>query len=157
MSQHNGSANSPARNVARNMAELGHDMVTLGELQAQLAKAEISSWVRSFIWPTVLLGAALFVTLGCIPVLLLALAYVLVESVQWPHSLALLIAGVVGLAIAGIAGGSGLYLLKKNPALLEKSQEEFKRNLSWIKQVLKAKSNPPGACDPLTGGRTPVI
>ena len=156
MSQHNGAA-SPTKTVARGMAELAHDVVTLGELQAQLAKAELDAWARSFILPVVLLASGLFITLGSVPVLLLSLAYVLVEQAGWPLSLSLLVAGVVGLAIAGAVAGIGLWRLRKHPALLVESRDQFNRNVNWIKQVLRTQSNPPGRCDPVSGGQIPVI
>lgn len=149
MSKGNGTTTSPAKAVARSMAELGHDAVTLAELQTELLQSELRQWLRGAATPAILLVSAVIVILGCVPVILLTLAYGLVEFAELSRALSLLIAATVGLAVAGVAAAIGWRRLRDNSAKLARSREEFQRNIHWIKQVLKHRANPARAgCAP---------
>ncbi len=141
MNEHNGSPKSPARAVARSMGELVHDAVTLADLQLRLFKIEIESWSRDLIASVTWLLVALCVAVGCIPVLLLSLANVFVEYGGLSQSLSLFTAALVGLTVSAIAAAIGLRILRNNGNALERSQEEFNRNLKWFKQMLDQESH----------------
>lgn len=152
MSKDNGSTTSPAKVVARSAAELGHDAVTLAELQTELLQRELRQWLRGAATPAILLASAVIVALGCVPVILLALAYGLVEFSELSQALSLLIAAMVGLAVAGVIAALGWRRLRDNAVTLARSREELQRNVSWIKHVLKHKANPASAgCGPQRG------
>lgn len=142
MTEQNGSLKSSARSMARGVAELGHDAVALFELQMQLVQSEFKLWLKAFTTPAVLLAVAVCVALGSVPVLLLALAYLLVEFAGLTRTLAFSIATVLGLSFAGIAAAVGIRQLRNNLLRFERSREEFQRNIRWVKQVLKHKANP---------------
>ena len=119
------------------MSELVHDTVTLAELQVRLLKVELQSWSRGMAALSVWLLAALLLAAGTIPVLLLSLAQALVELAGLSEALALSGAALVGLAAAGIAAAVGRSKLRKHRSMLSRSQEEFRRNITWLRQVLK--------------------
>lgn len=143
MSEHNGSgkAKAPSKTAARHTAKLLHDMVTLAELQAELAKIELQQRLKEAAKPGVLLIGSVCVALGCTPVLLLSLAYFLTDVVGLEHALSLLIATLVGL-ITAVAGALVALRGLKSSIDFSRSQDEFNRNVKWMKQVLKHKCNP---------------
>lgn len=145
MSETNGSSKSPTKAVARSLGELAHDAVTLADLQVELLKTELRNEVGGTVKSVLLLVFAVVVILGCVPVLLMSLAYALVELADFSQALSLLIATLVGLVIAGSLAALGWRKLRNDSITLQRSRDEFSRNVDWIKQVLKHKSNPTGS------------
>jgi hypothetical protein len=143
MMRQNGNSESPARAVARNMKELSHDAITLAELQGQLLVTEVRQWRQSITLPAVLMGVAALIALGSVPVLLLSLASALVEFGQMSQSLSRLLAAMAGMIVAGFIAVVGRRKLSSASLKLERSREEFQRNLRWIKRVLKNKAHCP--------------
>lgn len=141
MSDQNGSVTMPGKTAARHTAKLMHDALTLAELQAELLKVEAQQRLAGAVKPGVLLIAALSLALGCVPVLLLGLAYSLTDIVGLARALSLLIVTVVGLVAAAAGASIAIGRLKK---LMDfsRSYDEFNRNVNWIKQVLKHKCSP---------------
>lgn len=137
MIQRNGNA-SPAKEVARSVAELSHDAITLAELQAELVRKELAECRRAALLPVALLAVALVVGLGCVPVLLSSMAYFLAEATQWSLAVSHLASGLVGFVIAGLAGIVGWKLLTS--LRLERSMIELRRNADWLKTVLKGRA-----------------
>jgi hypothetical protein len=142
MSEPGGNAKSPTRVVAQNMSELAHDVVTLIELQTQLVKEELSGWTRSMVTPLVLLVIGVVLGLSCLPIALLCLAHVLVEFAGLSQATSLLITVLIGYLVAVAVAALGVYRLRRSLHPLQRSREEFTRNISWIKRVLKHKQNP---------------
>lgn len=142
MIDRNGSAKSPTKTVVRNTAKLFHDAVTLVELQAELVKIEAQQSLRKTVRPVVLLIAAACLALGCTPVLLLSLAYVLIDAAGLSHGLSLLIAGCAGLIVAVAVIAVAIRRLTHGVIGFSRSIEEFKRNISWMKQALQHGCNP---------------
>jgi hypothetical protein len=155
MSERNGSRNSPTSVVARSVTEFAHDVLTLTELQADLFKMELQQFRRAVVLPVALLLTAVVVAFGCVPVVLLCLAYSLVEFAGMSQALSLLIAVLFGATVAVLAAFLGWRRLRSGPLQWERSREEFGRNVAWVKQVLKQKSRPPlSDCEPMpSGGR----
>jgi hypothetical protein len=141
MSQHNGSPKSPPTEVARNVAELARDAMTLAELQAELLKTELKESLRGFLVPVALVAAALMAALSSTAALLLSFAYVLVEFAGWSTALSLFVASVVGAAAASIAVAVAWRKLRQLSNGLDRSREELRRNMQWIKQALKNRGN----------------
>lgn len=132
----NGHQVSPRRAATKGVRELAHDAVTLGELQMELLKADAEDWTQRFVPPVLALAATLGIALGTIPVLLHVLAYGLIEGAGWSHWLSFLVAGVAGLALAGILGTIGWSRLRKSFHVFERSREEMRQNVNWLKHVL---------------------
>jgi len=160
MTERNGSTESPATVVARSFAELAHDVATMAELQAELFKTEFQQARRDMVMPLLLLTVAAVVGLGCVPVLLLSLAYALVELAGLSQAVSLLIAALVGLLGGAVAALLGWRKLRDSSMTWERSREELSRNVTWIKQVLKHKARPAGSeCGPRrssTSSREPL-
>ena len=106
--------------------------MTLAELQIELLKVDVQDGLKPLIAPVTLMIAGAIVLLGCIPVLLAALALGLIAAglVDWQAFLA---ASAIGLAVAAIIGTLGWWRLRKLPAVFGRSRDEFKNNVAWVK------------------------
>jgi hypothetical protein len=143
MSAHNGhnGKTSPFVTVARDVSQVAHDFVELAELQAALARIELSGWWKQFILPTVLIVVGSVLGLICLPILLAAAAMQLSVAAEISLPLALLIVGA-GTGAMGLVVILVAYTKFKNMrGPLQESRQELSRNLRWIKRTLKG-SNP---------------
>jgi hypothetical protein len=132
----NGRTAAP-RAVVENLSDFLHDVVTLSELQAKLFVADLKDFRSGATMPAALLGAAAVVALGTVPVLLMAIAWLLIDYDVLRPGWAFLAAAGVGLALAALLGGVGWYAFRRRLAVLERSQIELERNITWFKSVLK--------------------
>jgi len=136
MSTGNGTTNARPITVARNARALAGDVVELVELQTDLLKVDAKDWTKRLILPIVLICAAIGVGIGCIPILLGSLAEALVVWLNIGRSLALLIAGAVGLLVTAICGAIGWLRLRGSFSVFSRSREELQRNIRWLRRVL---------------------
>jgi len=131
--------------AVKHLGNLGHDITSLAELQLKLLAADAREAGRRAALPLGLLVGAAAVALGCVPVLLFALAAALQQAgLSGPVALAL--SALVGLAVAGVLGWFGWSLIGSSFVSLERSREELTRNLQWIKSALASRGDgtPPG-------------
>jgi hypothetical protein len=134
----NGNGRSAApRAVMENLGEFVHDVVTLSELQAKLLVADLKDFRSGATIPAGLMALAAIVTLGTMPVLLMGVAWMLVNYAGWAEGWAFLAAAAIGLVTAAVVGAVGWLLFRRQWAALERSQVELERNITWIKSVLK--------------------
>jgi hypothetical protein len=132
----NGRTGAP-RAVVENLSDFLHDVVTLSELQAKLFVADVNDFRSGAIVPGALLGAAAIIALGCVPVLLMAIAWLLIDYEVLSQGWAFLAATGIGVLLAVVLGITGWVLFRRNLAVLERSQLELQRNITWFKSVLK--------------------
>ncbi len=139
MSRTNGFT-AAAKDVKRGMGDVVHDVLALTELQAELFRLDAREAVTRLVAPIVLLAAAGAIALGTIPVLVLLLAKVLVAAASLPQWLAMLIAVLVGFAVAAVVGFAGWHLLRAPFRAFQRSRDEFRRNLEWLKNTMDRQS-----------------
>jgi hypothetical protein len=135
MTSPNGTTRSPPNVVARNVFEVAHDVVALAEMQFELGLLELQQLRRRALPQLAWLVVVGIVLLGCVPVVLLGLAYGLTAGTGWPLWLALLLVSGGAALLGGVAGAIALRRLKASTSALNGSQEELRRNVEWIKQV----------------------
>ena len=75
--------------------------------------------------------------LASIPVALFALAELLVEQLDWSRAAALGVATLVGLALSAAFAGAAYAIIKSGLLSLQRSRDEFNRNVAWIKSMLR--------------------
>src|SRR5262245_49796173 len=80
--QSNGRGASAPRVVARNLAELSHDALTLGDLQMRLFWADARRLLRDLVYPGILLLVGVVLVLGCVPFALSTIAIALDEATR---------------------------------------------------------------------------
>lgn len=131
-----GPAPKPAEAMTRNIAGFGHDIVVLTELQLQLLRVDLRESAGKTLVPTGLVVFAGMLAIGCFPVALIAMSYLLIG---WglPFAGAFGLSALIGLIVAGIVMYIGVRRFQHSLDALQRSREEFSRNLNWIKNVLK--------------------
>jgi uncharacterized membrane protein YqjE len=128
--------------VVSTISELGSDIATLAELQAKLTVLDLKESTHRAVVPLGLVLAGLAVALGCIPVGLLGIAWLIAYALSihqgWAMLLTAAVALVVGLVVAVVAGRR----LGGSFETFQRSREELTRNIAWIKTVLTHSGRP---------------
>jgi len=150
----NGRFRDKQPDVATSFSELAHDVIELGELQAQLFALDVKSTVKKTSSSVLLTIIGVCVLLGSVPVILFALGYLISELLDWPVSAGLGISAAVGIAIS-----AGILLLAWNRLSaglnsMQRSSEELRRNIAWIKSTLKSRKSTGSAIDRPVGAPT---
>lgn len=149
MTEHDGRPGlPPGRVMRRNLSHLGGDVITLIELQAELLQVDVRQWGRSFVKSMMALVAALVVLLASLPVLLISLGYLIEQWTELSLGVSMLLAAGVGIVLAAVLAGVGVWLMKRQEGMLGRFSTELKRNIAWLKQVLSHPTEP----DPLRAG-----
>ena len=131
------------RGVVGNIAEFGHDVLTLAELQTQLAVIDLKEGAGHAIVPAVVLVVAAVLSLSCVPVALIGAAVLLARllgpgNAGWAY---LIVAGVA-LVLAGLAAAIAAIRLGHSFESFRRTREEMTRNLNWIRTVLAYSGRP---------------
>ena len=136
--EHNGQtcAVRPERVLRHSVSQLGSDVLTLVELQAELLQVDLKEWTSGIVKAMIALVVGLVVLLASLPVLLIALGYVLDATTTLPLWACMLIAAGCGILMAGICAGIGVWLMKRDKGALSRFKSELSRNVRWIKEVL---------------------
>ncbi len=136
----NGRARTEEPNVATSFSELAHDVIELGELQAQLFANDVKSTTQKTRTSLLLSVIGVCVLLGSIPVVLFAVAELIAELTGWPLSGGLAIAAVVGIAASAGFLVTAWNRLNDGLSSLERSRDELNRNIAWIKSSLRSRA-----------------
>lgn len=139
----NGRYHDPGKtpNVAASVSDLTHDVIELSELQAQLLTLDVKQSVEKARACLVLAVIGVCMLLGTIPVALLALAALLVQGLGWSIAASTAVATFVGLLIAGVVFGVAYSYIKKGLVTFERSREELRRNVAWLKSTLRTRGH----------------
>jgi len=127
---------APIESVVGNLAEFGNDVASLAELQAKLAVIDLKESAGKAALPAVLAATGLVLLLAGLPVALMGIAGLLVKYAGLSEGWAYLLTGGVVLVLAGALALLGLMRLRQSFTSFRRSQEEFARNLAWIRTVL---------------------
>jgi len=121
--------------VGAHATDLVHDVITLIELQFKLLYVDVREVLSRATGGVVLLAALVAVLLGCVPVLLVATAELLVAYATWQRPLAyFVVAGVAGL-VALVVGLLTVRRLRSVGAVLARSHAELLKNLEFVKSL----------------------
>jgi uncharacterized membrane protein YqjE len=133
----NGRAQSDKPNVAASFGDLAHDVIELTELQAELLAMDVRETSRTVRLGLILGIAGIVIFLGSVPVMLAALAYVLVEQGGWSHAAGFGGATIVGLLLSALIVAAAWWKLRSSAVTLHRSRDELKRNIAWVKSSLR--------------------
>jgi hypothetical protein len=133
----NGRQRPQMPDVAGSVSGLTHDVIELAELQTQLLMLDLKKSTQKSRTCLILAIIAVCLLLASLPVALVALAALLVEQLEWSQSAALGVATLVGLVLAGIFAGAAYSIVRSGLVSIERSRDEFNRNIAWIKSTLK--------------------
>lgn len=123
--------------IRTNLAGLAHDALTLIELQVQLLGVDLRDAGRGARTAFVQVIVGVVLALGCVPVLLLALAQLLIETANWPGSAAY---AVMGLGAALLAAGLlwwGWRTTRQAVTTVQRSRTELTETIQWLKDSLR--------------------
>jgi uncharacterized membrane protein YqjE len=133
----NGRHRTQMPDVAGSVSGLTHDVIELAELQTQLLLLDLKKSTQKTRTCLILAVVAVCLLLASLPVALVALAALLVEQLEWSQSAALGVATLVGLVLAGIFAGTAYGIVRSGLISVQRSKDEFNRNIAWIKSTLK--------------------
>jgi hypothetical protein len=133
----NGRPRTSEPNVAASFADLTHDIIELGELQAQLLVCDVKKTSQNVRTSLVLFIIGIGLLLGCVPIILMTLAELLRWQWDWSPPAAYAVAAFVGLVCCAILLGLGYMKIKTGFEALNRSREELNRNIAWLKSTLR--------------------
>jgi hypothetical protein len=126
--------------VASSFAELSHNAIELAELQAQLFSLDVKETSQSAGISIALVVGSVCMLLGSVPVVLIAIAQLLIEKLSWSQFAGYGVAALIGiLASAGI-GAAAYTRFSSGIATMKRSREEFNRNIVWLKSNLRSRA-----------------
>lgn len=137
MGDQNPSLKSKPAQIGRSVQSLARDCVLLADLQFQLLIVDLHQFWDAVKTRLVLAIAMAILALGSVSVLLIGLARLLETATSWP-------AGVSELLVGGLATAIALgFLMSLTKVLadaarpLQRSQQELKDNLNWLRETLR--------------------
>lgn len=133
----NGKPEAPARAFGRNVSDFAHDFTALAELQLKLFSVDMTQTVQHLRLPTILAVIAGVLALGTIPVILLGIGYLFVEYAAFSEAWAFLLTALLSLIVVAILLGIAYARFRGSMSILNRSRDEFVRNVNWIKTVLQ--------------------
>jgi uncharacterized membrane protein YqjE len=135
---HNGAPTGHEPTITKSFSRLAHDVIELSELQARLLTLDAQALSRSLLLSLCLAAVAILLSVGAIPIALLALAEVLISNYSWPREAALATTAVFAIATSCMLLAIIWRSLSRGVATFERSRDELKRNLAWIKSALRS-------------------
>lgn len=133
----NGRGTSPMTRLRQGVGGLLHDLISLGELQAQLLSVDLRDGKSQAMGPALALIVGVVVALASLPVLILGGAWWLASAAGWGPGVTIFATAAILIAIAGLVVWLGLRGLRKAGTTFARSKREFNENLQWIKSTLK--------------------
>ncbi len=127
----------PLRSAARNTSEFAEDILTLAELQIQLALLDCREWAGLQMRPTLLAIAAGIIALGMVPICFLALAAALVEFALLSMTQALALSAVTGIIISGVLLICAYKTFQAIHTPFTRSLREWDSNLRWFRNMMR--------------------
>jgi len=127
-------------NVASSFSGLGHDAIELAELQAKLFSLDVKETTKSAGVSIALVIGSACVLLGSIPVLLIALAQLLVEQLGWSQAASYGVAAFVGILVSVGICAAAWARFSIGMATMKRSREELNRNVAWLKSNLRSRA-----------------
>ncbi len=137
----NGRIRDEEPNVATSFSGLAHDVIELGELQAQLFVHDVKSTTQKTRTSLLLSVVGGCVLLGSVPVMLFALGEFIAEQTGWPLSGTLAIAAVVGIGVSAVIFAAAWNRLSVGLNSMQRSRDELNRNIAWVKSSLRSRAS----------------
>jgi len=133
----NGRVRVEQPNVASSFSELTHNAIELAELQAQLFSLDVKQTSQKAGISVALAVGSVCVLLGTIPVVLIAIAQVLVEQLGWSPAASYGVAALIGIVVSASIGAAAYARFSTGIATMKRSREELNRNIGWLKSNLR--------------------
>jgi len=131
-----GSPVNQPEGVVGNVAEFGNDVMTLVELQAQLAALDFNEAKSRAIIPLVLIVVSASLLLASLPVALLGIAWLVAAALSVSIGWAALLTAAVVAVVAVVVSAVSLNRLLGSLESFRHTREELARNVAWLRTVL---------------------
>ena len=133
----NGHSEQPATTMTKSVGGFAHDITTLAELQVKLFFADLKEALQHLTWPLVMMLVGAVLAFASLPVVLMGIAYTLIQRAGLAVDVAFLITAAGATFIAAATCLFGWSKMRRSFSSLERSRDELARNVSWIKSALK--------------------
>jgi hypothetical protein len=127
----------PLHAIRRNAGELRGDIWELLELQLRLLQLDFARAQRRLIRAAVAAVAAFLILFCTLLMFSLALAYLLTDYASLPMWGSTAVVGVVDAVVVGVLALLMLRWARRGLSSFERSRSELRRNLQWVKHVVK--------------------
>jgi len=134
----NGRVRQKEPDVATSFSELTHDVIELAELQAQLLALDVKTTTQKTRTSLILAVVGICILLGSIPVGLMAISHIFIDQLQWPPAAGYAVGMLIGIVLSAAFMAAGYYQISTGFSALERSREELRRNIAWIKSSLRS-------------------
>lgn len=135
---------SAAEGVSKNLGEFVGDVISLGEMQAQLVAIDAREAATKSVMPSLCGIGGLAFAVGSVPILLLAIGWCLIERAGFPADLAFLTSFTIGILVAAGLAVFAWQRMKEVAPIATRSADELSQNLRWIKHALQKRRKMPG-------------
>lgn len=126
-----------ARKLRHGIGGLLADAIELVELQVSLVKLNAHQAGTRAIWPLAFLSAGAVLALASLPILLIAVAYLLHDLANLPEWAAFGITFLVCVLLGGLAAYVAVRQLASLAHTFDDSGAELSKNLTWLKSSLR--------------------
>jgi hypothetical protein len=138
----NGQTRNDQPNVVSSFSGLAHDVIELGELQAQLFALDVKHTTQNTRTSLVLVVFGVCMLLGSVPVALFALAELLHEQLEWSAAASFGVATLIGLILSAVILTAAWLSFSAGLVTMRRSRDELSRNIAWVKSSLRSRSQP---------------
>jgi hypothetical protein len=140
--------------AARSVGQILHDILTLGQLQAQLFTLDAKEAGSRIQRPIVALAAGVVLAVCAVPVALFGIALLLVDVAGMSRLAAVWITFIFAIFVAASLVGYAIAWFRKPPGLFEHSREELVNNIERVKEMLHRSGPTTRSGLPRSGSRT---
>ncbi len=131
-----GSPVNQPEGVVGNITEFGNDVMTLVELQVQLAALDFKAAMARATIPLIFIVVGSALLLASLPVALLGIAWLVASALSMSIGWATLLTAVVAAVLAAVVAAVAYTRILSSLDGFRHTREELIRNISWIRTVL---------------------
>lgn len=128
---------TPLSELQSSSRMLVYDIVALADLQLQLFRTDGQEMARKAAPKLILAAVGVVIAASSLPLLMVGLAYALVELAGFPIWAAMLSSAVIGIIIGAIAVVVGIKRLQPLSGIWQRSTGELRENVEFLKETLK--------------------
>ncbi|HXY35450.1 MAG TPA: phage holin family protein [Planctomycetaceae bacterium] len=145
---------SPGGTAARSVGQILHDIVTLGQLQAQLFVLDARDATSKVQRPMLALLAGGVLAICAVPLALIGIAFLLIDVAHLSRLAAFWITFIFAIFVAASLVGYAVAWFREPPGLFQCSREELESNIERVKEMLHRSGPPTGSGPPRYTSRT---
>jgi hypothetical protein len=123
--------------AARSVGQILHDIVTLGQLQAQLFALDAREASAKIQRPILAMAGGIVLAICAVPIALIGIALLLIDVAHLSRLAAFWITFIFSVFVAASLVGYAVAWLRTPPTLFQCSREELVNNIERVKEMLR--------------------